>query len=92
LAWVAEAQRDLADAITFISERSPKAARALAVRVEERAHQLLEYPELGRPGRMPMTRELVVTGTPYLLIYTIRGQIVEIVRVLHGAQDWPPKR
>jgi len=50
---------------------------------------LENFPELGRTGRKPDTRELVFTGLPYLAIYRIRGEAVEILRILHGAQIWP---
>ena len=44
---------------------------------------------IGRPGRLIATRELIVTGTPYLLPYTVVGEEIVILRVLHGAQQWP---
>ena len=48
------------------------------------------FPELGRPGRVAGTRELVVRGSPYLAVYELYGPDVAILRVLHGAQLWPP--
>jgi len=53
--------------------------------------QLAEYPSMGRIGRVPETRELVVAGTPWVVVYRLRGSI-EIIRVLHGSQAWPPRR
>jgi toxin ParE1/3/4 len=50
---------------------------------------LSENPEIGRPGRVRDTRELVVARTPFIVAYRIRPAVVEIVRVLHGAQRWP---
>jgi len=50
---------------------------------------LAEHPELGRLGRVRGTRELVVTGTRYLLIYRVKGDEIQILRVLHGRQQWP---
>jgi addiction module RelE/StbE family toxin len=47
------------------------------------------YPELGRVGRAPGTRELAIAHTPYLLIYRYQGDTVTVLRVLHGAQNWP---
>lgn len=44
---------------------------------------------MGRPGREPNTRELVFAPLPYVVIYRIEDQAVEIMRVLHGAQRWP---
>jgi plasmid stabilization system protein ParE len=51
--------------------------------------QLPDHPTIGRPGRLIATRELIVTGTPYPLPYTVVGEEIVILRVLHGAQQWP---
>jgi toxin ParE1/3/4 len=48
-------------------------------------------PGLGRPGRVEGTRELVVANTPYLVSYRVRNNVVEILRVFHGARKWPQK-
>ena len=50
---------------------------------------LTENPELGRPGRVPGTRELVVLHTPYIIPYRVREDVVEILRIFHGARRWP---
>ena len=42
-----------------------------------------------RTGRVPLTRELIVGGTPWIIVYRVRADVVEIIRVLHGAQSWP---
>jgi addiction module RelE/StbE family toxin len=47
------------------------------------------FPEMGRPGRIEGTRELVISRTPYIAAYRIAGDTVRILRVLHGAQQWP---
>jgi toxin ParE1/3/4 len=43
----------------------------------------------GRPGRWPGTRELIIPGTPYIVPYRVKGPVVEILRVFHGARRWP---
>jgi toxin ParE1/3/4 len=50
-----------------------------------------QMPERGRPGELAGTRELVLAGTPYILVYEIEASIVQILRVRHAAQDWPPR-
>jgi toxin ParE1/3/4 len=65
------------------------AARRVAISIYERLSALMEFPEQGRQGRKSGTRELIFTGLPYLAIYRIRGDAVEILRILHGAQNWP---
>jgi toxin ParE1/3/4 len=64
-------------------------ARRVAISIYERLNALMEFPEQGRQGRKSGTRELIFTGLPYLAIYRIRGNAVEILRILHGAQNWP---
>jgi len=46
-------------------------------------------PYRGRKGRKPNTREMMISGFPFLIIYRVAKEAVEIVRVLHGAQQWP---
>ncbi|CAK7262210.1 type II toxin-antitoxin system RelE/ParE family toxin [Shinella sp. YE25] len=58
-------------------------------RIAVAARRLCDFPESGRTGRVAGTRELVVTGTPYLAAYLVSGETVRILRVLHGAQQWP---
>jgi toxin ParE1/3/4 len=53
------------------------------------ASGLIVFPESGRPGRLPGTRELIVGRTPYLVAYRIEGDTVEILRVIHSRQRWP---
>jgi toxin ParE1/3/4 len=50
---------------------------------------LAEHPAMGRSGRVPGTRELIITGTPYLIPYRVKGKVVEILRVFHGSRRWP---
>lgn len=57
-----------------------------------RAVELLQtQPEMGRPGRISGTRELVVPGTPYVIPYRLRRQSLELIAVFHGRQKWPAK-
>jgi toxin ParE1/3/4 len=48
-------------------------------------------PGIGRPGRVAGTRELVTAGTPYIVPYRVAGDAVQIITVLHGAQNWPDR-
>jgi plasmid stabilization system protein ParE len=51
--------------------------------------RLADHPAIARPGRVAGTRELVVIGTPYIVIYRIEATAIVILRVLHAAQRWP---
>ena len=65
------------------------AAERVAERIRDSVAQLAQYPLLGRTGRVPGTRELIVSGTPFIVPYRIREDVVEIIVVLHAARRWP---
>ena len=91
--WTEPASRDLTQICDYLSKvDSGATARRVAILIYERVHALSEFPELGRPGRKAGTRELIVTGLPYLTIHRLRGEAIEILRILHGAQVWPTQR
>lgn len=81
---------DLDRIIERIAENNPAAALDMWDDIESQVERLCDFPRSGRTGRMPETRELVVTGTAYIVVYIV-GDDVELVRVLHGAQQWPPE-
>lgn len=87
--WLDQAVADLVHVRNFIAQDNPDAARAVARSIREAVGLLAAYPAAGRSGRVPDTRELVVTGTAYILPYRVRRGTVEILRVLHSAQKWP---
>ncbi|WP_430246538.1 type II toxin-antitoxin system RelE/ParE family toxin (plasmid) [Neorhizobium sp. DAR64861/K0K2] len=80
---------DLDRIVDHIAEVNPVAALDTWDEIENQVERLCDFPRSGRTGRMPETRELVVTGTAYIVVYIV-GDDVELVRVLHGAQQWPP--
>lgn len=89
LEWTVKAIGDVRQAGVFIALDNPGAARRMAERVREAAEYLIEQPHMGRPGRVINTRELVVSGTPFILIYWVRGGAIQILRELHHSQKWP---
>ena len=89
--WLRAAAANLRQAVAYIAKDNPAAATRMSARVRDAVARLDAHPMLGRPGRVPGTRELVVPGTPFVVPYGVRGDIVEIIRVLHAAQRWPPK-
>jgi addiction module RelE/StbE family toxin len=89
LVWTVSARRDLRSQVAYVAERNPDAARRLQFAIRQSVEGLADLPYKGRPGRVEETRELVIVGTPYAVIYRIRESSVRILRVLHGAQDWP---
>lgn len=89
--WLRQALANLDQAAAFIAQDDPAAASRMVLRIEQAVAQLARHPDMGRPGRVASTRELVVPGTPYLIPYRVAGNDLEILRVLHGAQLWPPQ-
>lgn len=73
----------------YIAKDDPVAARRVAERVLAAIEHLSGHPRMGRAGRVADTRELVVTGTPYIMIYRVRGEAVHLIHLLHGARKWP---
>jgi toxin ParE1/3/4 len=90
--WQSIADRDRDNQIAYISERNPRAALHMSDLIDEATTRLIDHPKMGRPGRVRGTRELVVAGTPYLVIYRVEAAAVSILRLVHGAQRWPAKR
>ena len=80
---------DLDDIAGYISQDNPEAARRTVRRLWTAVKSLAEQPEMGRPGRVHGTRELVVSDTPFVVPYRVVGSEIEILHVLHGARDWP---
>jgi len=89
LAWTEAAVADLRALEAFIREDDPGAARRQVQAVIAAAQNLIRFPEAGRPGRRPGTRELVVSRTAYIVAYRVRADSIELLRVLHGRQRWP---
>jgi toxin ParE1/3/4 len=87
--WLKRAVADLARARGHIARDNPAAAQRVAERVKEAVARLEAFPGIGRQGRVPGTRELVVSGTPFVIPYRVRENTVEILRVLHGARLYP---
>jgi plasmid stabilization system protein ParE len=85
------ALRNLDDEASFIAAENPAAAHLVVARVLEAVAALAEQPGLGRPGRVPGTRELVVLKTRYIVPYRVRRDRVEILRVFHSSRRLPEK-
>jgi len=90
LHWTDQAIQDRDEIYDYIEADNPTAALELDELFAHKAGYLLDHPRLGRSGRMPGTRELVVHRN-YILIYELAGPQVRILRVLHGARQWPPQ-
>jgi addiction module RelE/StbE family toxin len=86
--WSPEAADDLERIYQYIFEDSPLRASEVVRTVYDGIIALKTFPNRGRPGRERGTRELVFTSLPYIAVYRVAGEIVEISRIWHGAQEW----
>jgi len=87
--WLRKALGNLEIAYAYISADDPEAAKQTIARIRDAANQLAKYPLMGRSGRVEGTRELVIANTPYLIIYRIKEETIQIIRVLHASRKYP---
>jgi len=91
LRWLRLALRNLDEEAAYIATDDPAAAQVVVERVLRAVAMLADQPALGRPGRVPGTRELVVPRTRYVVPYRVRGSAVDILRVFHTSRRLPER-
>ena len=89
LEWSDAALDNLDQAVEYIAQDKPAAAAKVAQKIWDATQRLGEQPGIGRPGRVEGTRELVITGLPYIVPYVVKGDRVIVLRVMHAAMKWP---
>ena len=88
--WAPEAIEDLTALRAYIADDDPAAARGVVLHIMHNIEQLLpNNPQMGRPGRVLGTRELVIPKTPFIVPYRLQRNVIQILRVYHGARRWP---
>ena len=87
--WTRTALANLDALAAYVAQDDPRAAERLVRKIVASVRQLEDHPALGRPGRVPGTRELVVPGLPYIVPYRVKGRSLQLLRVLHAARRWP---
>jgi toxin ParE1/3/4 len=92
IVWSPEAIQDLISLRAYIAEENPAGARRIVLRIlHDVEHLLPDNAQMGRSGRVPGTRELVVPRTPYIVPYRVQRATIQILRVFHGARRWPER-
>jgi addiction module RelE/StbE family toxin len=89
--WTTPAAQDLQEIARFIRKDSPSAARAVAKSLFDAANSLDSFPLRGREGRIVGTRELVVPGLPYIVVYQVTTTAIQVLHIYHGARNWAPE-
>jgi addiction module RelE/StbE family toxin len=87
--WQDDAINDLIQVRRFIAMDNSSAAARVANRIRSAVPELADQPGIGRPGRIPGTRERVLTDIPYIIAYRVEGNSVVILRVIHTSRKWP---
>ncbi|MEA2094606.1 MAG: type II toxin-antitoxin system RelE/ParE family toxin [Pseudomonadota bacterium] len=87
--WQDDAINDLIQVRRFIAMDNPSAAARIADRIRSAVPELADQPGMGRPGRVPGTREKVLVDVPYIIAYRVEENSVVILRVLHTSRKWP---
>ncbi len=91
LLWAGGAQRDLERIERHISRDNRIAAFKTISQIQRAVEILKRYPRIGRRGRVPGTRELVIAHLPYVVAYKCHSETIEVIPVLHGATRRPAK-
>jgi toxin ParE1/3/4 len=87
--WLDEAVADLRAIGEYIARDNAEAAYRVMRRIKAAADTLADSPEMGRPGRVEGTRELVISDLPYILPYQITDDAIRILAVMHTSRKWP---
>ena len=87
--WAPEAVQDRLDIWDYIAADNPQAAFELDELFSAAITRLAEYPQLGRPGSIPGTCELILHAS-YRLLYEINDETLWVLAIIHTAQQWPP--
>ena len=88
LRWTRPALADLINAHDYIARDNPVTAQSIAQKVWDAANFLCDHPSIGRRGHVEGTREWIVSGTPYLIVYRVKDEDLQILRVWHGRRNW----
>jgi len=87
--WTTKAADDLVRIVGRIREDNPAAAQRTAETIYSAVAELRQFPQRGRIGLAQGTRELVFPSWPYIAVYEIIEDRVNVLRIRHASQDWP---
>jgi addiction module RelE/StbE family toxin len=91
IVWTRAALEDLESIRLYIETDNPRAAVRVVLRILRLTTLLERTPQMGRPGRVIGTRELVVPKLPYIVAYRMHADVLEVLRVLHTSRRWPKR-
>jgi len=86
--WTVPAADDLENIKNYLQRHFPHFAEATVRTIYQRVRSLKTAPHKGRPGHRSGTRELPIIPLPYVVVYSVKADVVEILHIYHGSQDW----
>ena len=89
--WAPAAADDLEEIGAYLKEHEAALAESTVRNLYDTVQSLRQFPRRGRLGKKSETRELLTTPLPYLIIYEIQGDTIHILRIAHGARNWPTR-
>ena len=89
--WTERAIADLEHVEAYITQDNPQAAVNAVLKIIDTISLLKEQPGLGRAGRIPGAKELVIPNMPYIVPYRVKDDTVQILRVYHSSRIWPDR-
>ncbi|HEY4311061.1 MAG TPA: type II toxin-antitoxin system RelE/ParE family toxin [Pirellulales bacterium] len=87
LRWIASGRATLLSSLRRIRDDNPAVANDLARRIDVAVQRLEAFPHSGRIGTVPITRELVIPGLPFIVVYRVTDAEVQILRVFHDKRE-----
>ncbi len=87
IVWSRAALRDLNAIAAYLAERNPDQVAKVIARITAVVARYSRFPNLGRPGPSQGTREIVVPGQPYIVVYRVRGEVFEVLSVRHTSRE-----
>jgi toxin ParE1/3/4 len=87
--WTPAAAADLEHISNYLKNRHPQYRQPTIRKLYEAIRSLKESPRRGRVGREEGTRELLFPPLPYIAVYRLKQQSIEVLRIYHAAQDRP---
>ena len=89
--WTTKARNDLYSVEEYISRDNPTAAVDTVLKIIETVESLSTFTQIGRPGRVPDTRELLIPSLPFIVPYRVDSSTIVILRVYHTSRKWPDR-
>ncbi|HXE96209.1 MAG TPA: type II toxin-antitoxin system RelE/ParE family toxin [Dongiaceae bacterium] len=89
--WLDSALHDLNEVETYIAKDDPQAAAGVVLKIVRAVSHLRDQPGIGRTGRVPGTKELIVPNTPFIVPYRVKDETMQILRIYHSSRKWPDR-